>query len=116
MPAHMAFLLRESSGAFSVENTYTIAELQALKEEGRLAETLVSMEDTLSFLPALNLPEDVLLKKHLLNGVEISTSRLNFTPIEGLYRVYCGEFIGIGRVENENLRISLMLREAQDAE
>lgn len=117
VPAHMAFLLRSASGAFTIENTYSIAELRRMKEEGTLLSALTSIEDTLSFLPELLVSnEDELLKKHLLNGVELTAERLGTEYPDGQYRVYCGEFVGVGRVENGALRITLMLWEAQDAQ
>lgn len=116
VPAHMSFLLRTASGAFTIENTFSIAELRQMKESGRLSEALTSLENTLCFLPEIIISQDdPLLKKHLLNGVEITAERLRQTFEDGLYRVYCGEFVGIGRIESGTLRITLMLWEAQDA-
>mgnify|MGYP002088183199 CR=1 FL=1 len=48
VPAYMSFLLRTRSGEFTIENAYSIAELKKLKEEGRLEESVISMEQALN--------------------------------------------------------------------
>lgn len=93
VPAHMAFLLRTASGPFTLERAYTIAELSAMKAEGRLSETVTSCEETLAFLPRLDLRTE--RRKPLQNGLPTRTNAQ-----DGLYRLYCGGFLGVGAVQD----------------
>lgn len=93
VPAHMAFLLRTASGAFTLGDAYSIAELAERKAEGRLAETLTSCEDAVAFLKRLDLRSD--RKKPALNGLPTRTG-----AEDGVYRLYCGDFLGIGAVKD----------------
>ena len=93
VPAHMAFLLRTASGPFTLDRAYTIAELQQLKTEGRLSDTLTSCEDALGFLPRLDLARD--RRKPAANGLPTRTN-----AADGTYRFYCEGFLGIGTVQN----------------
>ena len=93
VPAHMAFLLRTASGAFTLDDAFTIAELQRRKEEGRLAETLTSCERAAAFLPRLDLKTD--RRRPTVNGLPTRTN-----AADGIYRVYCGDFLGIGAVKD----------------
>jgi tRNA pseudouridine55 synthase len=53
--AHASFMLRRRVGRFTLETAHTLEELAALREEGRLAGTLLSMDEALADLPAVDL-------------------------------------------------------------
>lgn len=53
-PAHMRFLLRTKSGVFTLDNAFTLEQLQAAKEEGKLLECLLPMD-----LPLMHLPSGI---------------------------------------------------------
>lgn len=91
VPAHMAFLLRTQSGMFTLERAVTIAELQMMREQGTLKNAVTSCEDALAFLPRFDLKED--RKRPAVNGLPTRTN-----AADGVYRFYCGEFLGIGTV------------------
>jgi len=55
--AYMSFLLRTGVGKYTVEASSTLEELKNLASLGRLKKVLVSMEDVLSFLPAVEVDE-----------------------------------------------------------
>ena len=55
-PSHMRYLLRTKSGVFTLENAYTLEELQAAKEAGHLQECLLPMDLPLKHLPIGNVP------------------------------------------------------------
>lgn len=93
VPAHMAFLLRTASGMFTLGHAHSIAELTALKEQGRLSDALTSCEDAIAFLPRLDFRADRL--KPAMNGLSTTTNAK-----DGVYRLYCGRFLGIGVVNN----------------
>lgn len=91
VPAHMAFLLRTASGAFRLEQTFTVAELAERKAQGTLAQALISCEEAAAFLPRLDLRAD--RRKPAMNGLGTRTN----AP-DGTYRIYCGGFLGVGVV------------------
>lgn len=93
VPAHMAFLLRTASGAFTLDRTFTIAELETMKAEGRLSESLISCEKAVSHLLRLDLKAD--RRKPAMNGLPTRTN-----AADGIYRMYCGGFLGVGTVQN----------------
>ena len=92
VPAHMAFLLRTASGAFTLDQAYPIAQLEAMKAEGRLADALISCEAALMHLPRLDLKAE--REKPAKNGLPTRT-----TAPDGVYRFYCGGFLGVGAVQ-----------------
>jgi tRNA pseudouridine55 synthase len=55
--AHLAALRRLSSGRFSVDDTLTLAEVEARGKAGTLADAVLSVERALEELPALRLDE-----------------------------------------------------------
>ena len=93
VPAHMAFLLRTASGTFTLDGAFSIAELETAKTEGRLSETLISCEDAVAHLPRLDLRSD--RRKPAINGLSTRTHAQ-----DGIYRIYCGGFLGVGTVQN----------------
>lgn len=101
--AHMSFLLRTASGPFSIEHAYTVQELIWMGVQGRLTETLTSCEDALAFLPTLTLPED--RRTPTLNGLD---TFLKGQP-DGDVRLYCGGFLGIGKVEKGRVKLNVHL-------
>ncbi len=102
VPAHMAFLLRTASGPFTLDGAFPIAELQRMKEAGRLEETLVSCEQAASFLPRLDLRAD--RRRPAMNGLPTRTN-----AEDGTYRIYCGGFLGIGAVKDGDAMLKVHL-------
>ncbi len=104
VPAHMAFLLRTASGDFTLDHSYTIAELKEHKEHGTLGQTLISCEEALRFLPMHALAAD--RKKPTLNGLETTVRGAQ----DGTVRLYAdGTFLGIGVIENGSARLTVNL-------
>lgn len=66
---HMAELLRTATGTFSLENAVRLSDLQALAEEGRTEEVLLTMEDALRNYPKVRVAEGA--TKLLYNGGKI---------------------------------------------
>ncbi len=102
VPAHMAFLLRTASGPFTLEHAHSIAELTEWKEQGRLSDALTSCEDAVAFLPRLDLMRE--RRKPAMNGLPTRTNAQ-----DGMYRLYCEGFLGVGAVQNGSavLRVHL---------
>lgn len=55
-PAHMRFLLRTQSGAFTIDTAYTLEELHKARDEGRLDACLLPMDMPLSHLRRADVP------------------------------------------------------------
>ncbi len=55
--AYMSFLLRTGVGGYNISGAHTLEELRALAGLGRLPQALISIEEALSFLPAVEVEE-----------------------------------------------------------
>lgn len=100
--AHLSFLLRTQTGAFSITDSYTIPELAALMEQGRIEEAIIPGERAVAFLPAITLHDDALVSR-LRNGVSVALGEM----AAGMYRVYGQSFLGIGEVYQAVLKLTL---------
>lgn len=104
--AHMGLLIRTAAGPFTAEASYTMEELRALKEEGRLAEAVRPAESALTFLPEIRLRAE--RYKPVMNGLATSVPRLP----DGLYRLFCGEtFMGVAAVRGGEVKLKVHLYE-----
>ena len=104
-PAHMRFLLRSQSGAFSLDTAMTVEEAAALQSEGRLAECLLPLDMPLQHLPRADVGET--LRKQVENGVKLPlrAARGGAELAEGqAVRVYLsGAFWGMAVREGDKL-------------
>ena len=105
---HMAFLLRTASGPFTLENAYTIGELEAARDAGTLPERVTSCEAALAHLSALTLPKARRIPT--LNGLETGVK----DAPEGDVRLYCPDFLGVGRVQRGTAKLVVHLYDAQE--
>ena len=104
VPSHMSFLLRTASGPFTLEQSYSIAELQQRKAEGTLESVLVSCEEALAEMPALSLQPDRL--RPTLNGLETTVRKAE----PGNVRLYAdGAFLGVGKIEGDHVKLAVNL-------
>lgn len=102
---HMGALLRTRSGPFSLEHSFTMEELTALKEQGSLEKCLVCCEDALLGYAPLVLKADRLVPTK--NGLPTDVR-----AGEGLVRLYCGkEFMGLGQVTEGRVQLKVHLYE-----
>ena len=70
--AHVEVLIRTASGAFHLEHSRTLDELQTLKDGGRLAEALLPMAELLPQFPAVFI--DDLTSRQVRQGRDFSVS------------------------------------------
>ena len=107
--AHMSFLLRSAVGSFCVEESFSIAELAAMREEGRLFEAVVPIERVLDFLPSVRIT-DLPAIARLKNGCSIEPvgAAIDF-PEGDLCRVYATGFLGVGVRTWDGLKLKLHL-------
>ena len=104
---HMGSLLRTRSGPFSVDRSFTAAELRAMKEAGKLDQALISCEEALRLYPALDLPDDRLIPTK--NGLPTDLHGADRRP-DGIVRLCCGGvFLGVGQVEKNQARLAVHL-------
>lgn len=109
VPAHMSFLLRTAAGRFCIEQSYTVSELEALRDERHLKTAVISCEDALVFLPALDLGAERRIPT--MNGLPTS-SRAQ----EGAVRLYAGGiFLGVGAVKAGVARLVVHLYENHES-
>ena len=102
--ACMGMLLRTASGPFSIESAHTLEALRALAEEGQAEKALLTCEAALGYMPALKLPAERFQPAR--NGLPTYVGKL---PVETV-RLYCGDrFMGIGQVENRQVRLRVHL-------
>lgn len=101
--AYMSFLLRTASGPFSLAQSRTVAELAEMREAGTLVDSVVSCENALSFLPEVWLPDD--RRTAARNALDTFMPGLP----NGDCRLYCGGFLGIGKVENSRVKLAVHL-------
>ncbi len=108
VPAHMAFLLRIASGAFAIEDSYTIAELRELADRGELADAVIPMDRAIAHIPEIRL-EGLSAKKTdlLIKGAGHKVQ--DITEGQPL-RVYVnGAFLGLGECSDGELKLTVWL-------
>lgn len=95
---YMSFLLRTRVGNFKIEDAYTLEELVELKESDRIEEALLPLDSALTHYEKLYVADENF--ERLLDGIKLHVDLATYS--KGMYRVYCrGEFIGMGRVDEE---------------
>ena len=70
----MASLTRTRVGSFPIEQSYPLAKLQQLSDEGRLSEAVLPVEEVFAHLPVLRVKDAGM--KALLNGNQLKKSEL----------------------------------------
>ena len=99
--AHMSALRRIKTGSFSIDKSYTVEELEELKDKGQLQDALISVDNLFSEYPAVYLnPKQV---KSVTNGV-----RMTYKGDENqIYRVYddCGNFLCVSKIKDGKLTL-----------
>ena len=98
----MKELLRTKVGRFVLEETLTLADLQKLKEEGRLEEAVFPLEAVFAELPEIRATEEG-LDKLLKNGNPFRYKGIEAVSEGDAYRTYSmdGQFIGIYEYSEE---------------
>ncbi len=103
--AHMSFLLRSRSGMFCVEESYSIAQIASLAQDGRQGEAIMKIEDTLPDMPRI----DITNTTHV---TWLKTGRTSPVSMQNEQRVcvyFREEFLGLGTVTDGQLKLFLHL-------
>ncbi|MBQ9262790.1 MAG: tRNA pseudouridine(55) synthase TruB [Clostridia bacterium] len=112
-PAHMRFLLRTRHGAFDINRSVTIEEVQEAAEKGQLAEMLLPMDFPLAELPVLELPGKYW--KIGRNGGKLPGDLMpDLKPDERCRIQAAGKLLGIGRKDGGILRFDVGLTGGQE--
>ncbi len=111
--AHASFMLRRRAGPFTLETSTTLEELAALREEGRLGESLLSMDEALGDLPAVDLlPAQ---RVSILDGIALPLFKVanwQHLPRDVPIRLRDqGGLLALARIEGGSLRPFKVLRE-----
>lgn len=73
-PAHMSYLTRTASGAFTINQCVTFEEIEQAVQEGKEEALLASVEESLKFLPTYTVDEE--REKRVMNGVFLRMPQL----------------------------------------
>lgn len=107
--AVMTALVRTWSGGFSLEDCFTLEEIQNLADSGNIENALISVECVFSGLPKLRLNE--VQTRMYRNGVKLDLNRINhIKPEFSEYSVYGydHEFIGVARADFEKSELRVV--------
>lgn len=113
--AHMSFLLRTASGGFALDGAWTLEELRELEKEERLNEAVTPMDQAVGHIRRIELSglsgQEYI---RLINGADIELPACNAAE-DGDALLFCGGFIGIGRIKENRAAIRINLMEDNDA-
>lgn len=115
--AVMTSLVRTKANGFSLDDCFTLEEIEKLRDENRLDSAIKSTEKLFLALPSLTLNS----KKTQMykNGVKLRLNELEGFDGKEQYRIYSAEnvFLGIAKADTENniLRVLKNLSQESDA-
>jgi tRNA pseudouridine55 synthase len=96
--AHIESLVRTQSGSFRLEQAYSLDKLQALKNEGRLAEALLPMSDLLPEFPRVEVDDTMAMGIRQGRDFPVSPFRVNRESPHVRAVGPDGKLIAIGRI------------------
>jgi|ERR1051325_3166750 tRNA pseudouridine55 synthase len=98
--AHLAELRRTSAGRFKIESAVTLGQLEALAAENSLDKILISTNDTLSHLPAVELNEAQAERtRHGIDFPIDADEARSWNDGEAVRMTKLGELIAVGRFD-----------------
>jgi len=104
--AYLSFLLRIRNGIFSIDNSWTLDEIDTYIASGELDKIVIPMDQSIPHFGAIYLEDSVFDK--ITNGNRISSKYIqktkNINEPSNLSRIYCNnQFIGIGFINEQNI-------------
>ena len=113
-PAHMRFLLREQTGAFSLDTAVTIEQLKQAKEDGTVGDYVLPMDYPLSHMPRMDVNGWV--QRLCENGVTLRPEQWPHHIAPGEHtRIYAGnQFMGISRAEADGTLVPRVVLSKQE--
>ncbi|WP_422486796.1 tRNA pseudouridine(55) synthase TruB [Gudongella sp. DL1XJH-153] len=104
---HMSYLLRVGVGDFRIENSFGMDTLNNMSLED-IKKTIQPIDHAILFMKEIHL--DTSYYKPLTNGVRVDLDIKSDVTVNQLHRVYVSNlFIGIGKIAEENDRITLKM-------
>ena len=100
---YLTSLVRTSASGFTLDDCYTLEQVQTAKDENRLESLILPVERVFNTLPEVRLNEHQ--TRLYRNGVKLDLSRVNGIKTDfNLYSVYGfdGNFIGTALAEHDN--------------
>ncbi|WIV10905.1 tRNA pseudouridine(55) synthase TruB [Proteiniborus sp. MB09-C3] len=101
----MTFLLRTQVGDFSIDNAYTIEEIQEYTYNSRLDSIIMPLDNALRHYSSINIHKNYynILKNGGKIQLNYNSLESNFHNVERGIRVYCDDlFIGMGLIEKSS--------------
>lgn len=107
--AHLGLLIRTKVDEFSIDDSYTLEQLENLMQEGIFSNSIIEIDKVLDKFPNLIIPDRA--EKAYLNGLALAQDRINTKIKKDIsnfkQKVYNenGQFLGIGTLsldENQN--------------
>ena len=98
--AHITALERTEVSPFDCSTLYTVEELQALAEAGKIENALLPVDAALSDRPEITLNAEE--STRVRNGLKVQRDDIPDSPLIRMYQA-SGEFIGIGRLSSDKL-------------
>jgi len=104
--AHLSFLLRIRNGMFSIEESWTLDEIERYAAMDMLYKIVIPMDQSISHLGAVFIQDS--MYNRIINGSKISCDYIekieNMKETGNPVRVYCNnQFIGIGFINDQNM-------------
>ena len=107
---YMHDLLRTKAGSFSINQSVNIEEIEEILESSsnkekvleNLKSKVITIEDIFCNLNNININEIELSK--FLNGVSLKKNE-----DDGLYKIYCNKFIGLGIIKDSKLKRDIII-------
>ena len=104
-------LRRTAANGYSVENAFTLDELEEAVANGELEKHILGVDSALQAYPAVRVTAAQAVR--FSNGGELSADRLNGVTQPGFYRVYApgSAFLGVGEKRGDSLYVGKLYRE-----
>lgn len=112
----MTSLVRTKANDFSLDDCFTLEEIEKLRDENRLDSAIKSTEKLFLALPSLTLNS----KKTQMykNGVKLRLNELEGFDGKEQYRIYSAEnvFLGIAKADTENNILRVLKNLSQESD
>ncbi|HHU83798.1 MAG TPA: tRNA pseudouridine(55) synthase TruB [Clostridiales bacterium] len=108
--AVMTGLIRTESNGFTVENSYTLSEIENLVNQGKTDKVLIPVEKMMSIYPSVSVTQRQMVR--FINGGGLLLERIiNIPENNGLLRVYSNdEFLGVGEIADKELKVKVLYK------
>lgn len=106
----MGELVRTISNGFTLDECYTLEQVQQMVDEQTLEPALMPIEKLFMHLPKIKLNEIQTIK--FCNGVKLDLNRVHHKDIDGLHKVLSheGKFLAVASLDKENMILKVEKR------